>query len=78
VSALSLKAQPKGTRGMSEYRIYFVDEDDHFRGAETIQCATDDEAFAPGLDLIGLFPAVEVWCGTRSLGRIGPNDEWPN
>jgi hypothetical protein len=62
---------------MREYRIYFVGEDEHFKGAETIECATDDEAFAYALHRIGQFPAVEVWCGAKSIGRLGPDDEWP-
>jgi hypothetical protein len=63
---------------MPEYRVYFVDSDDLLRGAKTIECATDDDAFACALDHIGHFSAVDVWFGTRLLGRTGPNDEWPN
>jgi hypothetical protein len=63
---------------MPEYRIYFVGRDDHFHGADTIECATDDEAVASALKQIGDFPAVEVWCGTKSIGRVGlPGEGWP-
>lgn len=62
---------------MPTYRIYFVGQDDHFHGAENIECATDDEAVDCALERIGAFPAVEVWCDARSVGRIGPNDAWP-
>jgi len=63
---------------MSTYRIYFVGQDDHLHGGENIECTTDDEAVDCALKRIGDFPAVEVWCDTRSVGRIGLYDDWPN
>jgi hypothetical protein len=62
---------------MPEYRVYFVGADDHFKAAETIYCATDDEAIATALAGIGRFASVEVWCGDRSLGRIAPQEAYP-
>jgi len=64
-----LKAQPKG-KLMPTYRVYFVGRDDHFHGATTVECDTDDEACARALEQIGTFPAVEVWCGTKAVGRV--------
>lgn len=76
-SALPLKIRAEEAR-MPEYRIYFVGPDDHFHGAKTIECADDDGAFACALEQIGDFPAVEVWCGTKALGRVGlPDQGWP-
>ena len=62
---------------MPAYRIYFIGTDDHFGAAETIDCMTDDQAMERALERIGHFSAVEVWCGSRSLGRIAPDDGWP-
>jgi hypothetical protein len=62
---------------MAEYRVYFVGCDDHFKAAETIHCATDDEAVDTAIAGIGGFTAVEVWCGGRSLGRIAPQEAYP-
>ena len=63
---------------MPEYRIYFVGQDDHFHGAQIIECASDDEAVASALDHIGEFPAVEVWCGAKAVGRVArPGEGWP-
>ena len=62
---------------MPEYRVYFVGADDHFKAAETIYCATDSEALDAALAGIGQFPAIEVWCSARSLGRIAPPEVYP-
>ena len=64
---------------MPKYRIYFVGQDDHFHGAENIDCDTDDAAHGNALERIESFPAVEVWCDARPVGRIGLDcDSWPD
>jgi hypothetical protein len=59
---------------MPEYRVYFVGADDHFHGAETVNCTSDKEAVTTALEWIGGFPAVEVWCGTRPIGKLVPDN----
>ena len=61
---------------MQEYRVYFVGADDHFHRAETVYCASDDEAVTQALERIADFPAVEVWCGARRIRSV-PNDGMP-
>jgi hypothetical protein len=62
---------------MPEYRIYLVGPDDHFHKTGTVDCSSDDEAVTLALEHMEHFVAVEVWCGTRLIGRVGLNDEWP-
>jgi hypothetical protein len=51
------------------YRIYLLGWDDHIRRARDVDCSTDAEAFAEIAPVIGSFPAAEVWCGKRHVGR---------
>ena len=51
------------------YRIYQLGPDDHIRRGHDVHCSTDAEAFAEIAHLIGSFPAAEVWCGARRVGR---------
>jgi hypothetical protein len=56
------------------YRIYLLDEDDRIRRGQDADCSTDAEAFAEIAHIVGSFPAAELWCGTRRVGRWEPRD----
>jgi len=56
------------------YRIYQLGSDDHIRRGHDVHCSTDAEAFAAIAHITGSFPAAEVWCGTRRVGRWKPQN----
>lgn len=59
---------------MPTYRVLSVGYDGHAEATETISRATDDEALDAALANIGWYPAIEVWCDDRPLGRISPSE----
>ena len=54
------------------YRIYQLDLDDHIRKGHDVHCSSDPEAFAEIAHIVGVYPAAELWCGTRRVGRWTP------
>jgi hypothetical protein len=54
------------------YRIYQLDRDGHIRKGRDVHCSSDLEAFAEIAHIVGSFPAAELWCGTRRVGRWTP------
>ena len=57
-----------------DYRIYLLDMNDRIKRGQDVQCSTDAEAFAEIAHIVGSFPAAELWCGTRRVGRWEPRD----
>jgi hypothetical protein len=57
--------------GMSFYRMYWVGSDDHFKMAQDIECASDDEVLARAETMMGRHAAMEVWETGRFVGRVG-------
>ena len=55
---------------MAEYRLYFIDQQDHIRGAEDI-LAADDVAALRHAELHPDPRTKEVWRGAHQLGRFG-------
>lgn len=55
---------------MASYRIYWFGADNHISAAQNIECSSDEEARAKAKDLIGEFPAAEVWNGPRRVARL--------
>ena len=56
---------------MASYRIYPLGADDHISAPpHDVECASDDEACAMAAELIGPHPAVEIWVGSRVVGRL--------
>jgi hypothetical protein len=49
---------------MEHYRIYPIGADGRIATGHSVSCDTDDEAFRDAADLIGDYPAIEVWRGT--------------
>jgi hypothetical protein len=56
------------------YRIYLLASDEHIRHGYDVDCCTDADAFAEIAGVIGGFPAAELWCGTRCVGRWIPEE----
>jgi hypothetical protein len=55
---------------MHWYRIYSIGPDDHFTRGEAIYCPSDAEALAAARRMLSNHTAVEVWQGTRKVGRL--------
>ena len=55
---------------MSEYRLYWLDDENHIRDAETVECSTYEQACAAAMDRLGKYKAIEIWSGTRRLGQV--------
>lgn len=58
------------TRKVMEYRFYWIGPDEHIQAARNLECASDAEARAKALEIIGDFPTMEVWEGTRRVERL--------
>lgn len=56
---------------MAYYRIYFVSEDGHIRGAREADMPSDDDAIAFAHSVAD-GQRVEIWSGTRLVSRIDP------
>jgi hypothetical protein len=59
---------------MGEYRLYWLDEENHITGAETIECATFEEACAAATARLGEYKAIEIWHGTHRMGQVTARD----
>jgi hypothetical protein len=53
-----------------EYRFYWIGPDGHIKEAEYFDCASDVAAKERALELVGEFPTIEVWEGTRRVERL--------
>jgi hypothetical protein len=49
---------------MAEYRLYWINADDHIKGADDLECSSDQAAQALATARLGDFPAIEVWRGS--------------
>lgn len=56
---------------MPEYRIYLLDPDDRIRDYRVVESADDQQATQAATLLLDGNPGVEIWAGTRLVGRIG-------
>ena len=54
---------------MPSYRFYLMTEQDRIAHGRNLECADDAEALRRGRDF-GHPNAVEVWQGTRTVGRV--------
>ena len=62
---------------MAEYRLYFIDQQEHIRGAEDI-LAPDDVAALRHAELHPDPRTKEVWRGAHQIGRFrGPASPQP-
>jgi hypothetical protein len=57
---------------VTHYRIYLLDEADHFLAAENVVYETDQEAFVYAAGLIGNHSGAEIWDYIRLVGRLTP------
>jgi hypothetical protein len=55
------------------YRIYLLGLDGLIRWRHDVHCSTDAEAFAEIAHIVGSFPAAELWCEDRRVGRWTPS-----
>jgi hypothetical protein len=51
------------------YRIYLLTSENSIWSASDVDCADDAEAFAAIPGVIADFPAAELWCGVRRVGK---------
>jgi hypothetical protein len=55
---------------MAEYRLCWINTDDHIKGADGLECSSDQEAQALATARLGDFPAIEVWRGSTMIARV--------
>jgi hypothetical protein len=55
---------------MPEYRFYLLGADDHIKGAENVECATDQDACLKARQMMRSHPSIEIWEGSRFVARI--------
>ena len=55
---------------MAFYRFYFVGTEGHFVSADDDVFENDEDAMAAAKAKLGVFPAAEVWTGSRFVGRV--------
>jgi hypothetical protein len=55
---------------MNPYRIYFLNSGNFIAGVYELECPSDEAAVEAAADVIGGYPAAEIWSGTRALGRM--------
>jgi hypothetical protein len=56
---------------MPVYRLYWVGADDHFKLAQDVECASDEEVLARAERMLDGHAAMEVWETGRLVGRVG-------
>ena len=61
---------------MPHYRIYHLTDAGRIRAGEDATCDDDAEALEAACQRRSPGQAVEVWCGTRCIGRV-PTDDVP-
>jgi hypothetical protein len=54
---------------MPSYRFYFMTENDRIARGQNVECADDEEALRRARTL-NHANAVEVWEGSRTVGRV--------
>ena len=59
---------------MPFYRFYLLTAQDRIAGRQEATCDDDASALATAADVIGTFPAVEVWDGRRRVARLAAED----
>ena len=53
------------------YRIYWLDKDDHIRGAHNlVECASDEQAIRLAGVWLEAWPVVEVWQGRARIATL--------
>lgn len=59
---------------MPDYRVYFLDAEDHIFAVDTLAAPSDDAVIADAENLCGRQPqcvAVEIWERARRVHRVG-------
>jgi hypothetical protein len=66
-----------------EYKLYSLSTADHIEASVEISSATDEDARSQAAALLGTYAAIEIWQGTRIVGRVrqnlkpgGPSRRW--
>jgi hypothetical protein len=55
---------------MAYYRVYSINAADEIKAGEHIEAATDEDAIEQAAVMAGDFPIIEIWTGTRVVGRF--------
>ena len=66
--------QKKKGASMGEYRLYWLDEENHIREADTVECANFEEACKAAMARLGKYKTIEIWHGARRLGQVTESD----
>jgi hypothetical protein len=56
---------------VEDYRLYCIDEANHFVGCDEIEAESDEAAVLRSITLQGAH-AAELWCGARKIGTFEP------
>ena len=59
---------------MPYYRFYLLTADDHIALRREADCDNDAQAIAKAAEVIGHYPALEVWDGPRRLTHLAAKD----
>jgi hypothetical protein len=59
---------------MALYRFYWFGSDGHIKAAENRDCASDEQAQAEALQMIGECATLEVWLGAHCVARLTGRD----
>jgi len=62
---------------MTQYRVYWLDDANHIRGAANIECNDDNHAQRLAAVCLELWPAVEIWCGRTMVTRLCAHEARP-
>ena len=59
---------------MAFYRFYMFMADGHIGEAREAHCADDAGAITKSAELIGFYPAVEIWHEERKVARLSAEE----
>jgi hypothetical protein len=62
---------------MHDYRIYLITCDNHIDDVHVANCVSDKEAKDEAACVLQDYPAAEIWCGSRLVGRISGQQAEP-
>jgi hypothetical protein len=64
----------RGEGVVTAFRVYFLDGVNRFMRAENIEAETANAAVRQARGLMGDSINCEVWCGSRLVARVMPDD----
>jgi hypothetical protein len=58
---------------MANYRFYFLDDSEHIKNADYVECENDRSALEKARELCEAFH-IDVWLGARRVGRVNKGE----